>query len=98
MRDYRYDHVHLRSPDPDATAAVCLIAIASQDLVLHRYPTPEAPRTSKRRGENALCYWRLPSPKRRRNGGRHEFAPDSPLPVPLLQKGLPLRANSILSG
>jgi lactoylglutathione lyase len=20
MRDYRYDHVHLRSPDPDATA------------------------------------------------------------------------------
>ena len=21
MRDYRYDHVHLRSPDPDATAA-----------------------------------------------------------------------------
>jgi hypothetical protein len=20
VRDYRYDHVHLRSPDPDATA------------------------------------------------------------------------------
>ena len=20
MRDYRYEHVHLRSPDPDATA------------------------------------------------------------------------------
>ena len=20
MRDYRYDHIHLRSPDPDATA------------------------------------------------------------------------------
>ena len=23
MRDYGYDHVHLRSPDPDATARFC---------------------------------------------------------------------------